>query len=241
MRGSIGGGEGAVVLDEIAEVTVLLLTDGRLQGHRLLGDLDDLPHLLRRYLHIGADFLAGGLTTVLLHQAAADSHQLVDRLHHVHRDADGARLVGDGAGDGLPDPPGGVGAEFVALTVVELLHRPDEADVALLDEVQQGHAPSDVLLGHADHESEVGLGQALLTLEAVLLDLREVAAEALLVVRQLLVQVRLGRQKGLLAASGHHGQSHQLWRENVGDDGQANQRALCLPLLDGKALRHALS
>ena len=38
------------------------------------------------------------------------AHQLVDRLDHVHRDADGARLVGDRAGDRLADPPGRVGA-----------------------------------------------------------------------------------------------------------------------------------
>jgi hypothetical protein len=37
---------------------------------------------------------------------AAGAHELVDRLDHVHRDADGARLVGDAAGDRLADPPG---------------------------------------------------------------------------------------------------------------------------------------
>ena len=48
------------------------------------------------------------------------------------------RLAGQGPGDGLPDPPGGVGGELVALGVVELLHRPDQAQVALLDQLRNG-------------------------------------------------------------------------------------------------------
>jgi len=34
---------------------------------------------------------------------------LIDGLDHVHRDTNGARLIGDRAGDGLPDPPGCIG------------------------------------------------------------------------------------------------------------------------------------
>ena len=89
-----------------------------------------------------ADLLGGRLAAQLLEQLALDADQLVDRLDHVHRDADGAGLVGDGPGDGLADPPGGVGGELEALGVVELLHRPDQAQVALLDQVEEQHAPA---------------------------------------------------------------------------------------------------
>ena len=77
-------------------------------------------------------------------------------------DADGAGLVGDGPGDGLADPPGGIGGELVALGVVELLHRLDEAQIALLDQIQEEHAAAHVPLGDGHHQAEVGLGQALL-------------------------------------------------------------------------------
>src|SRR3982074_330290 len=46
-----------------------------------------------------------------------DANQLVDRLHHVDGDPDRPGLIGDRPGDGLPDPPGGVGGELVALVV----------------------------------------------------------------------------------------------------------------------------
>ncbi len=48
--------------------------------------------------------------------------------------------VGDGPGDGLAHPPRGVGGELEALAVVELLDGADQAEVALLDEVQQRQA-----------------------------------------------------------------------------------------------------
>src|ERR1019366_2264742 len=66
-----------------------------------------------------------------------DANQLVDDLDHVHREADGARLVGNGSGDGLANPPGGVGGKLVAAAVVELVHSLHQADVALLDQVQE--------------------------------------------------------------------------------------------------------
>jgi hypothetical protein len=78
----------------------------------------------------------------------------------VDGDADGAGLVGEGPGHGLADPPGGVRGELVAARVVELLDRPDQAEVALLDEVEHGQAPADVPFGDGDDEAQVGLYQA---------------------------------------------------------------------------------
>src|SRR3546814_4332917 len=68
---------------------------------------------------------------------AACADQLVDRLDHVDRNADGQRLIGDGAGDRLPDPPGRVGAELVATAIFELVDRLHQADIALLNQVQE--------------------------------------------------------------------------------------------------------
>ena len=101
-------------------------------------------------------FLVGGITTQLLGQGALDAQNAGDRLEQVHRDADGARLLGDRAVDGLADPPGGIGAEFEAAAWVELVDRPQQAQVALLDQVQEGDAAPQVALGHADHQPQVG-------------------------------------------------------------------------------------
>src|SRR5439155_214402 len=69
----------------------------------------DLSDALAGDREVLSDLLRGGLAAELLHELARGPDELVDRLDHVHGDADRARLVGDGARDRLPDPPGRVG------------------------------------------------------------------------------------------------------------------------------------
>src|SRR3954453_18015745 len=167
------------VLDEVAELAVALVADGLVEADRLPGVLLDLQHLVRGDVHLLGQLLRGGLAPEVLEQLALDAAELVDHLDHVHRDADGTGLVGHRAGDRLADPPGGVGGELVALGVVELLHRADQTEVALLDEVQEGHAAAGVALGEGHHEPEVGLDELALGDLPVALDQVELAADGL--------------------------------------------------------------
>ena len=95
---------------------------------------------------------------------------LVELLDHVHGDADRARLVGERAGDRLADPPGGVGRELEALAVVELLRGTDQAERALLDQVEEGQALVAVVLRDRDDEPQVRLDHLLLRVEVAALD-----------------------------------------------------------------------
>ena len=79
----------------------------------------------------------------------------------MHRDADGTGLIGNGAGNGLPDPPGGVGGKLKALGVVEFFHRLDKAQIALLDEIQELHAAAHIPLGNGNHQTQICLGKPL--------------------------------------------------------------------------------
>src|SRR5690606_22948997 len=128
----------------------------------------------------------------LLLQPAAGARELVDRLDHVHGDADRARLVGDGAVDGLPDPPGGVGRELVAPAVLELLDRADQPLVALLDEVEEAHAAAVVLLGDRDDQAQGGLDEVPAGQLAVLDDALLTTQLALVEVLAELLDVLLG-------------------------------------------------
>ena len=93
---------------------------------------------------------------LLLDDALGDLVELVHGLGQMDRDANGPALVGDGPGDGLADPPGGVGRELVAATVVELVGGPHQADIALLNEVQKLKAPVLIFFGDGNDEPQVG-------------------------------------------------------------------------------------
>src|SRR5215210_2197029 len=153
------GALGLLVRDKVAELGGVVLADRGLERDGAPADAPDAHDLLRLHLHDAGDLLVCGIAIQLGGQGALNPVVLVYLLDHVDGDPDRAPLVRYRAGDGLPDPPRGVGGELEALAVVELLDRPHEPYVPLLDQVQKRDAPASVLLGDRDDEPQVGLSQ----------------------------------------------------------------------------------
>ncbi len=135
---------------------VFVIADGGLHGDRFLGDFQDFADLVFRHLHAYSQLFGRGFPAHLLDHLTGDAVEFVNGFDHVHRDTDGAGLVRNGAGDGLTNPPGGVGGEFVTATIFEFVHRLHQADVALLDQVEELQAAVGVLLGDGDNQPQVG-------------------------------------------------------------------------------------
>ena len=140
---------------------ILFLADRRFERHRFLRNLDDFAHFFNADAHRFRDLLRLRFAPLLLKQLAADANQLVDGFNHVHRDADRARLIGNRAGDGLTNPPRRIGREFEALCIVELFNRLDQAEVALLNQIEEEHAAADIALGDGDDQTQIRLGELL--------------------------------------------------------------------------------
>ena len=83
---------------------------------------------------------AGVLVVELVAVAGHLAQRGTEAGRAVAGEADEAGLLVEGPADGLADPEGGVGGELEALAPVELVDGVLEAEVALLDEVQQLHA-----------------------------------------------------------------------------------------------------
>src|ERR1700693_371475 len=161
------------VLDEVTQMRILFLSDRGLERDRLLRDLHDLADLGDGHVHALGDLLRVGLAAELLHERPRRARQLIDRLDHVHRDADRTGLVRDRARDRLADPPRGVGRELVTPTVLELLDGLHEADVSFLNQVEELEATVRVLLGDRDDESQVRDDQLVLGLVGFLFSLAD--------------------------------------------------------------------
>src|SRR5581483_4471799 len=157
-----GGRNHAPVLDEVTQVRILFFADGGFERDRFLGNLQHFAHFDHGDFHALGNLFRGRLPPVFLHQLPRGPDELVDRLDHVHGNADGPRLVGDGSSDRLADPPGGVGREFVSPPVLELVHGFHQADIALLDQVQELKAAVGVLLGNGYNQAQVRLDQLVL-------------------------------------------------------------------------------
>ena len=119
-------------------------------GNLVLGDVDHLRKLV-----------VGRLALVLLLELGEGLVNLVQGTHLVQRKPDDAALLGKGLEDALANPPHGVGNEFEATGLVELLGGLDQAQVALVDEVREAESLVLVLLGHGNHKAQIGAGKLL--------------------------------------------------------------------------------
>ncbi|MPM94374.1 hypothetical protein SDC9_141520 [bioreactor metagenome] len=88
----------------------------------------------------------------------------------MHRETDRARLVHDRTLDVLADPPGRIGGKTEATLGVELFQCVNQAEITLLDKIQQRDAPIQIVLGNIDHKAQVALDHGLSGLEIALTD-----------------------------------------------------------------------
>src|SRR5205085_7842577 len=95
-------------------------------------------------------------------ELALRAEHLLLALDDMHRDADHARLVRNPALHRLPDPPRRIRRELEPLAPVELLRSTDQADDALLDQIEQRQAVTLVVLRDRDDEAQVRIDHLVL-------------------------------------------------------------------------------
>src|SRR5215204_4210483 len=147
LRDGVGGGYGAGVLEEVAELGGVIVADRGGEAYGPLADLLQALDLGHEDTQLACDLLLRRLASEGLDHAPVGPVVLVDLLDHVDRNTNGPPLVGDGAGYGLPYPPRRVRRELVAFGVVELLGRPYEPEVGLDEAVLGPLAPAGYPLG----------------------------------------------------------------------------------------------
>src|SRR5690606_37125257 len=184
------------VLDEITEIGIFLVADRRFERDRLLGDLEHLANLVQGHLQLFAELFGRRFTADFVQHLPARADDLVDRLDHVHRDTDCTGLIRDGTRNRLADPPGRIGRELVAATILELIHGLHQPDIAFLDKIEELQAAVGVLLGDGNHETQVRLDHFLLGNRSFALALLHLVHDAAIFTD---VQTGFGRQRCYVA------------------------------------------
>ena len=145
-----------LVLKEVDELSAILIVHRTIQGEGslrpvsldLLQLLSGDPRLLLKLLV--ARHLAGPCGDSL----GGASYSVVG-VEHMNGNTNGASLVGQRPADRMANPPARVGAESVTTVVVETLHRLHQADVPLLNEVDEREPASVVAAGNRHHQTKV--------------------------------------------------------------------------------------
>ena len=95
----------------------------------------------------------------LVRKLVARSLHLSQEIDNVDGQANRASLVGDRSRNGLTDPPVHVGGEAEAALWIVFVDAAIEPEIALLNEIQEGHAPANVAACHTDNKPQVGLDE----------------------------------------------------------------------------------
>src|SRR3954451_752908 len=103
----------------------------------VLDELEQRLDLLGRETGFLRDLEDGRIAVELLSQSAPRAGDAAHLVGDVDGEPDRAALLGERARDRLADPPRRVRRELVAEGVVEFLDGADQAEVALLNEVEQ--------------------------------------------------------------------------------------------------------
>ena len=118
-------------------------------------------------VHFAGDFFGRGLVPVILFELARDAIEAADAVAHVDGNADRAPLIGNGAGDGLANPPGRIGAEAEAPAIIEFFDGFHQAEVAFLNQIEEGDAACHIFLGNRDHQAGIGFDQVFAGTQAI--------------------------------------------------------------------------
>src|SRR5579863_237248 len=162
--GRVGGRNLGLVFDQITKGRISLLANRRFQRNRYAHNLAHFAYGRLRNIHLLGNFRRGGLVSQRLHQLPRSANQLVDHFDHVYRQANGARLVGQGPADGLANPPRRIGGKLIAAAVLELVDGLHQADVAFLNQVEELQPAVAILFSDGNDQSQVGFDQFMLRL-----------------------------------------------------------------------------
>ncbi len=149
--GLVGGGVG----EEVAQGRGLAVAHRQVEGDGSGQGRGEGIHARAGDARRGGEFGVGGRMTQRGVEGVGLAGEAGARVQDVDRDMEG-RLAGQGAVEGVLDPPDGVGRELVAARGVEEIDGAQEADGALLDQVVEGEAAILVAGGDGDDEALIG-------------------------------------------------------------------------------------
>mmetsp|Transcript_10007 Transcript_10007/g.24984 ORF Transcript_10007/g.24984 Transcript_10007/m.24984 type:complete len:275 (-) Transcript_10007:559-1383(-) len=128
-------------------------------GNGLLGHTIQEIDSIRRETRSFHNLFGCGLSAQVGFQFSLGFSEGTKLVVNVHRQSNGASLIGNGTHDALLDPPGGIGRKAESSLGIEFFACPGEPQDALLGQILKGHTTVLVAFRNGNHQSNVRLGQ----------------------------------------------------------------------------------
>ena len=135
-------------LQQVEQATSLVVCKRCVHGSGAAGGLHDGFHLFHVDVERLGDFFVRGRALVLLREVGKEAVDFREIIYLIERQVHQTAVLGEGLQDALAYPPHGVGNEFEAARLVELLGGGDQSHVALVDEVDKSEPLPLILLCH---------------------------------------------------------------------------------------------
>src|SRR5690349_3800829 len=139
----------------MTEGGVFVVANWSFEGSGVTSCFEEQLDLADGHLESRCELVGARLTPEFRKQRIPGPRHLVERFHHVDRKSDGSTVIGDGAADALPNPPRGVGRELQPTAILEPVDSLHEADVSLLNEIEERQTSPEVSLRDRDDKPQV--------------------------------------------------------------------------------------
>src|SRR5919201_984291 len=170
----VGGVGRCPIFEAVSEFVLAVPAERLVERDGRAGRVECLGDVPRRQPGCRSELVPGWGAALLDREFSRRSAQLLPAFTDVEGQPDRGRLILRGPLHRLPDPPGRVGRELVAAPPVELFGRADEAERALLDQVEERHTLVAVALGDRHDQTQVRADHRVFRLRVAALDpLRE--------------------------------------------------------------------
>ncbi len=144
-----------IIRDKVAQMAVFLLTDWCFQRNRLLCNSHDFANLIDRHIKLCTDLFCGRFPAIRMQKLTGNFFHFINCLDHMNWNPNGTRLIGNGAGNGLTNPPCSISGKFKAFCVIEFFNCFNQAQIPFLNQIKELHSTTQISLCDTDNQTKV--------------------------------------------------------------------------------------
>src|SRR2546421_6678930 len=155
LRGCFSWGRRCAVFQCISQRVASLVINGCVERDWLFDDAEQIHDLAYSEIARLGYLLWQRIKAILLRELCRDPTYLAQSCCHMFRKVNESRLLTCCAADCLANPPSSIGPKMATALVVKLFRGTHQAEIALLNKIDEGNAGTCIATRDSDNESKI--------------------------------------------------------------------------------------